>query len=193
MTDDAGNLATETMDIVVAGAVDVPTFTIQAEDATKVTVQDTTGAGPADANLTRVVTASNPDASGNYRVGGVGGAYMDFGGNASDAITINVDAPEAGTYLVTFRYANGGALNRPLDMSVNGSTATSIDFNPGPVVGTPPSGWEFWVEKTVEVVLGEGANTIALAIPAGATSGRISTRSPSTSRTARSIRSSPSR
>ena len=171
MTDDAGNLATETMDIVVAGAVDVPTFTIQAEDATKVTVQDTTGAGPADANLTRVVTASNPDASGNYRVGGVGGAYMDFGGNASDAITINVDAPEAGTYLVTFRYANGGALNRPLDMSVNGSTATSIDFNPGPVVGTPPSGWESWVEKTVEVVLGEGANTIALAIPVGATSG----------------------
>jgi len=171
VTDDAGNVATETMNIVVAGIADVPTFAIQAEDATKVTVQDTTGTGPSDAALTRVVSAANPDASGNYRAGGVGGAYMDFGGNAGDAITINVDAPEAGTYLVTFRYGNGGTANRPLDMAVNGGTATSVDFMPGPVVGTPPSGWESWVDKTVEVTLAEGANTIKLSIPAGAAAG----------------------
>ncbi|MEQ1941290.1 carbohydrate-binding protein [Mesorhizobium sp. VNQ89] len=171
VTDDAGNVATEAMDIVVAGTVvDVPTFTIQAEDTTKVTVQDT-GTGNADATLTRVVTAANPDATGNFRPGSVGEAYMDFGGNAGDAITINVDAPEAGTYLVTFRYANGGTADRPLDLSLNGGAATSVSFVPGASSGTPASPWNTWLDKTVELTLVEGTNTIKLTIPTGAVAG----------------------
>ena len=173
VTDDAGNVASSSMNVVIGndGPVTVLPFTIQAEDATKVTVQDT--GVPTNADFTRVVTSANPDATGNYRAGGVGGAYMDFGANAGDAITINVEAPAAGTYLVTFRYANGGAANRPLDLSLNGGAAQSVDFVPGPVVGTgtTANGWESWEQKTVELTLSAGANTIKLAIPAGATSG----------------------
>ncbi|HEV2545696.1 MAG TPA: carbohydrate-binding protein [Methylobacterium sp.] len=171
VTDGAGNVASSSMSIVIGGTVTVAPFTIQAEDATRVTVQDT--GVPTNADFTRVVDAAHPDATGNYRVGAVGGAYMDFGANAGDAITVNVDAPAAGTYLVTFRYANGGAANRPLDLRLNGGTALSVDFVPGPVIGTgtTASGWESWVEKTVELTLKAGANTIALAIPAGALAG----------------------
>ena len=171
VTDGAGNVASSSMSIVIGGTVTVAPFTIQAEDATKVTVQDT--GLPTNADFTRVVDAAHPDATGNYRTGAVGGAYMDFGANAGDAMTVNVDAPAAGTYLVTFRYANGGTANRPLDLRLNGGTALSVDFVPGPVIGTgaTASGWESWVEKTVELTLKAGANTIALAIPTGGIAG----------------------
>ena len=171
VTDGAGNVASSSMSIVIGGTVTVAPFTIQAEDATKVTVQDT--GLPTNADFTRVVDAAHPDATGNYRAGAVGGAYMDFGANAGDAMTVNVDAPAAGTYLVTFRYANGGTANRPLDLRLNGGTALSVDFVPGPVIGTgaTASGWESWVEKTVELTLKAGANTIALAIPTGGIAG----------------------
>ncbi|MBB5760649.1 hypothetical protein HNR01_000244 [Methylorubrum rhodesianum] len=171
VTDGAGNVASSSMSIVIGGTVTVAPFTIQAEDATKVTVQDT--GLPTNTDFTRVVDAAHPDATGNYRAGAVGGAYMDFGANAGDAMTVNVDAPAAGTYLVTFRYANGGTANRPLDLRLNGGTALSVDFVPGPVIGTgaTASGWESWVEKTVELTLKAGANTIALAIPTGGIAG----------------------
>ncbi|AMJ62924.1 carbohydrate-binding protein [Bosea sp. PAMC 26642] len=171
VTDEAGNVASKTMTFVVgAGATGGP-ITIQAEDATKVTVQDTGVSTSAD--FTRVVNAANPDATGNFRAGAVDGAYMDFGANAGDAITISVNAATAGAYQVTFRYANGGAANRPLELSLNGASATAVDFVPGPVIGTgtTASGWESWVEKTVTLNLTAGANTIKLAIPSGATAG----------------------
>ncbi|MFC6773498.1 carbohydrate-binding protein [Methylobacterium gregans] len=172
VTDRAGNTASTSMPFTVGtGQVTVPPFTIQAEDTAKVTVQDT--GLPTEAAFTRVVTATAPDSGGNYRAGANGGAYMDFGGNAGDAITVSVDAPEAGTYAVTFRYANGGTADRPLDLSLNGGSATSVAFVPGPVVGTgtAATGWESWIEKTVDLTLAKGANTLKLAIPTGATAG----------------------
>ncbi|MCB5176049.1 carbohydrate-binding protein, partial [Microvirga lenta] len=170
VTDEAGNEAEATADVTIAGATAAP-FTIQAEDAASVTVQDT--GVPTNGDFTRVVDQANPDAFGNYRTGAVDGAYMDFGSNPGDAITINVNAPAAGTYLVTFRYANGGATDRPLDLSLNGGAATSVSFVPGPVVGTgaDATAWNSWVEKTVELNLSAGANAIKLAIPAGGNNG----------------------
>ncbi|GHC72866.1 carbohydrate-binding protein [Limoniibacter endophyticus] len=172
VTDAAGNQAQSQMNIVIAGPVVIAPFTIQAEDETKVMVQDS-GTGDSDASLTREVSASRPDATGNYRTGAVDGAYIDFGTNAGDGITFNIDAPAAGTYLVTFRYANGGTTDRPLALSVNGSSEGPVSFVPGPVVGTgsEATGWNSWVEKTVEITLAEGANTVSLEIPAGATAG----------------------
>ncbi|WP_265502024.1 carbohydrate-binding protein [Paracoccus beibuensis] len=170
VTDEVGNQAQVTMPITVA-APDVDGILIQAEDASAVVVDDT--GAPTDGGFTRVVDPDNPDAFGNYRAGAVGDAYVDFGANAGDAITITVDAPTAGTYLVSIRYANGGATNRPLDLSVNGTDSGSLDFAPGPVVNVngQPNGWESWVVETVELQLAEGTNQIRLEIPAGATSG----------------------
>ncbi|SES39254.1 Carbohydrate binding module (family 6) [Tranquillimonas rosea] len=172
VTDAAGNEAQVTMPIVVAGEdVTVDPFTIQAEDAGSVTVEDS--GDPANGDFTRVVDADNVDAFGNYRAGATGGAYIDFGSDPGDGIVFNVDAPAAGTYAVTFRYANGGDENRPLDLSLNGGSATTVDFVPGPVVdvGDEMTGWESWVTQTVELDLAAGANQIRLEIPAGGTNG----------------------
>lgn len=173
VTDDANNQAETTMNFVIAGEpVTVPPFTIQAEDASKVFVDDT-GTGDSDTSLTREVNPGRVDAFGNYRDGAVGGAYIDFGTNPGDGIIFNVDAPAAGTYMVTFRYANGAAENRPLNLILNDGTPVSVDFVPGPVVGSgsTATGWASWVEQTVEVTLTEGANTVRLEIPAGAING----------------------
>ncbi|MFS4438004.1 carbohydrate-binding protein [Paracoccaceae bacterium GXU_MW_L88] len=168
VTDEVGNEASTSMPIVVADPdVNVDDFTIQAEDASLVTVLD--DGQPSNGDFTRVVDADNPDAFGNFRAGAVGEAYIDFGANAGDAIVVNVDAPQAGTYEVTIRYANGGTENRPLDLSLNDGTAQSVDFVPGPVVDG--NGWESWVTQTVELELTEGGNQIRLEIPAGATAG----------------------
>ncbi|NHF74385.1 carbohydrate-binding protein [Paracoccus xiamenensis] len=166
VTDEVGNEASATMTIVVATPV-VDDFTIQAEDATQVTVDDT--GLPTNADFTRVVDAANPDAFGNFRAGAVGDAYVDFGTNPGDAIVVNVDAPAAGSYTVTIRYANGGAGNRPLDVSVNGGAAESVDFVPGPLVAG--EGWESWVTQTIQLDLVQGSNQIRLELPAGATNG----------------------
>lgn len=172
VTDAAGNVAQSQMNITIAGPVVVAPLTIQAEDETKVTVNDT-GTGDSDTSLTREVNATRLDATGNYRPGANGGAYIDFGSNPGDAITFNVNATAAGTYLVTFRYANGATTDRPLVMAVNGESEGSVSFVPGPVTGTgsAATGWNSWIEKSVEVTLTAGANTIRLEIPAGAVGG----------------------
>ncbi|MEO3386341.1 CBM35 domain-containing protein [Mesorhizobium sp. CAU 1741] len=167
VTDDADNeaQATDTVTIVDGEEpVTVDPFTIQAEDLSLVTVSDTTPTGTTG-SPTRVVDAQNFDPFGNYRAGAVGGGYMDFGAEPGDAISISVDAPAAGTYLVTFRYGNGAADSRSLALTLNGDAVTTLPFARGP--GTGDAAWNNWVEQTVELELVEGQNTIGLAIPAG--------------------------
>jgi hypothetical protein len=166
VTDGAGNEAQATDTVVIVDGeepVAVDPFTIQAEDLSLVDVVDTTTTGQGAG--TRVVDGGAPDDFGNYRTGAVGGAYMDFGAQPGDAITINVDAPAAGTYLVTFRYGNGAADSRALALTLNGDAAGTLPFVRGP--GTGDAAWNNWVEQTVELDLVEGANAIGLAIPAG--------------------------
>ncbi|WJH38415.1 carbohydrate-binding protein (plasmid) [Aliirhizobium terrae] len=172
VTDAVGNVAQSQMNFTIAGPVVVAPFTIQAEDATQVTVNDT-GTGDSDTSFTREVNATRLDATGNYRAGANGGAYIDFGSNPGDAITFDVNAPAAGTYLVTFRYANGATTDRPLLLAVNGTAEGSVSFIPGPVTGTgsAATGWTSWIETSVEVTLTAGANSIRLAMPTGATGG----------------------
>lgn len=166
VTDEAGNEAEATDTLTIADEetpIVVAPFTIQAEDLTQVTVNDTTATG--QGALTRVVTQANPDDFGNFRTGAVGNAYMDFGAQVGDAITINVDAPAAGTYLVTFRYGNGAVDSRALNLTLNNGEVISLPFTRGP--GTGDLAWNSWVEQTVELTLVEGSNQIRLAIPAG--------------------------
>ncbi len=168
VTDAVGNEASVARGFAIAAPANAP-IVIQAEDASAVTVFDT-GTGPTDGTFTRVVDASHPDAFGNYRAGAQGGAYIDFGKDAGDAISVAVDAPAAGSYTVTFRYANGGSADRPLALSVNGGAASNVAFAPtaAPVGGVA---WEGWTDVTVHVDLAAGANTLKLAIPAGAVDG----------------------
>jgi Alpha galactosidase A/Alpha galactosidase C-terminal beta sandwich domain/Carbohydrate binding module (family 6)/Carbohydrate binding module (family 35) len=71
------------------------------------------------------------------------GAYVEFA----------VTAPAARTFTLTFRYANGTTTNRPMDISVNGSTAGNLPF---PGTGS----WDTWANATVTVTLAAGTSTI---------------------------------
>ncbi|MGY4800560.1 carbohydrate-binding protein [Teichococcus aerofrigidensis] len=172
VTDQVGNVASATAGLQIAAAVDPATaIVIQAEDTSRVTVQDT--GSPASADFTRVVDGAHPDSGGNVRAGAAGGAYMDFGGNAGDAISVAVSVAQTGVYDVTFRYGNGGAGNRPLLLAVDGGNAITVNFPPAGTAGsgTGATGWNAWGEVTLPVTLGAGDHVLRLSIPAGANSG----------------------
>ena len=166
VTDAAGNEATATSSFSIAAPVGQP-IVIQAEDEALVTIEDT-GTGALDRSFTREVDASNPDAFGNYRAGAEAEAYVDFGSDAGDALSFAVDAPVAGTYTASVRYANGGDTDRPLALSVNGGPASNLAFAS---TGAGDAGWENWTEVEVTLDLAAGANTVRLAIPTAAQGG----------------------
>ncbi|ERL53218.1 carbohydrate-binding protein [Halomonas huangheensis] len=165
VTDIAGNEASATESVTIDDGVDVDPFTLQAEDAL---VNDT--GDPSNGDFTRVIDPDNPDAFGNYRPGAVGDAYVDFGTDAGDELVFNVDAPVAGTYTATIRYANGGDAARPLELSINGASPSVLGFTNAIDDGVNDP-WDEWLTLEVEIDLEAGANTFSLSIPDAANGG----------------------
>jgi glucose/arabinose dehydrogenase/N-acetylneuraminic acid mutarotase len=88
--------------------------------------------------------------------GAEGTGYADYQNATGDFIEWTVDAPNAGNYELSWRYANGQS-NRPLSFSINGATIdSSLDF-----VGT--GSWSTWGFVTQTVALQAGTNKIRLA------------------------------
>ncbi len=86
---------------------------------------------------------------------GAQGSYADYQNASGDFIEWTVNAPSAGEYELTWRYANG-ATNRPLSFLVNGTVINNnLAFN-----GT--GSWTSWVNQTQTVSLQAGTNTIRL-------------------------------
>jgi mannose/cellobiose epimerase-like protein (N-acyl-D-glucosamine 2-epimerase family) len=92
--------------------------------------------------------------SGN--AGYTGSGYADYTNASGDYVQWSVDAPAAGPYRLSFRYANGGSSDRPLDLSVNGALLQPrVSFG-------PTGGWSVWKEVIVTVALAKGVNTVRL-------------------------------
>jgi hypothetical protein len=65
-----------------------------------------------------------------------------------------------GAYDLTFRFANGGATDRPLELKVNGTVVRpALSF---PRSNFSGAGWSDWRTVTVSVPLIAGANTVRL-------------------------------
>lgn len=145
-------------------------FGLQAESATIVSNS---------ASGTQVRSASNPeipssgkvlDASG-LRPNSLGTGYVDFGAGTSslgESMTFSFDLDQAGTFALHFRYASGGAANRPLALTVNGASGGSVPFAS---TGTTDAAWSNWQDQIVNVSLVAGTNTVTLAIGAGSLTG----------------------
>jgi hypothetical protein len=73
--------------------------------------------------------------------------------------TVNV--PTAGTYSLNFRYGNGGTGDRPMSISVNGTTvSSSLSF--------PVTGWTSWTVRSLSASLPAGTVRIrATELPNG--------------------------
>ncbi|MDR6550956.1 carbohydrate-binding protein [Paenibacillus qinlingensis] len=93
---------------------------------------------------------------GGSSAGYTGTGYADFNNNSGDSIQWTVNAPIAGSYTLEFRYTNASGVDRPLELKVNNTLATSaFSF---PVTG----GWSDWERISTSVNLNAGNNTIKL-------------------------------
>jgi hypothetical protein len=73
-----------------------------------------------------------------------------------------VSAASAGTATFGIRYSNGSTVNRPADISVNGSVvAAAAAFN-------PTGNWDTWATKNITAAVNAGTNTIRIAATTGA-------------------------
>ena len=63
-------------------------------------------------------------------------------------------ADSACSATLTVRYANGGTVSRPLDISVNGKVVAAGKAFP------PTGGWDTWGTVTLTVALGTGTNIV---------------------------------
>ncbi len=88
----------------------------------------------------------------NY-AGFTGTGFVDFGGNGTWMEWNNIAAAQAGTYELTFRYANGSSTSRGAAIRINGQAAGNTTFASG---GT----WTTWKTETITAVLQQGHNTI---------------------------------
>src|SRR6185312_11897567 len=75
-------------------------------------------------------TLSGP-APASDNPGYTGTGYADYANNSGDYVEFALSASSAGNYPITFRYANGGATDRPLQLNINGATVVaSLSFPP---------------------------------------------------------------
>jgi hypothetical protein len=99
------------------------------------------------------VVASCSACSGGQKVGNVGnGGTVKFN---------NVNVSSAGTYILNIAYVDGDA-GRSAQMSVNGGTATTLNF-----AGTNTSNWNNVQSLAVPVMLNAGNNTIQFSNSSG--------------------------
>ncbi|MFF5213314.1 cellulase family glycosylhydrolase [Streptosporangium sp. NPDC000396] len=83
-----------------------------------------------------------------------GTGFVNYDNVIGGYVEATVNAPVAGTATITLRYANGTTVNRPMDISVNGTVvAAGRAFN-----GT--GAWTTWAATTISAPLNAGANTI---------------------------------
>ncbi|NDV48556.1 carbohydrate-binding protein, partial [Salipiger sp. PrR003] len=163
VTDEAANTAEATTAIAIGDAPEAFSTTIQLENRDgSILILDDTGAGEGDPASTQFRDADNLEGVTVDRPEGIwsgytGTGYLDMGGDIGDAVQFDVDVPEAGTYTMSFRYANGSTTSpsRPMELQVNGQTVT-VPF------GMTPD-WDVWEDLEVEVTLAAGANTVTLA------------------------------
>jgi alpha-L-fucosidase len=82
-----------------------------------------------------------------------GTGFVNYDNAVGGYVQWTVTAAAAGPVTLSFRYANGTTVNRPLAMSVNGGPATTVAFN-------PTGAWTTWQAVTTTATLAAGTNTV---------------------------------
>ncbi|SEM46907.1 PQQ-dependent sugar dehydrogenase [Nonomuraea pusilla] len=99
------------------------------------------------ATISQGVVASN-------HAGFTGSGFVDYDNVAGSSVEFAVSAAAAGTQSLTFRFANGTTADRPMTITVNGSTVAAGRSFPG------TGAWTTWQEITVNAQLRAGGNTV---------------------------------
>jgi endo-1,4-beta-D-glucanase Y len=100
-----------------------------------------------DATISQGTVATN-------HTGFTGTGFVDYTNITGSYVQFTVDAAAAGETGLVLRYANGTTTDRPMDITVNGTTvASGVSF---PSTGS----WDTWATKTVDATLTAGSNTV---------------------------------
>ena len=102
-------------------------------------------------------TLSGPTVE-TVNAGFTGTGYADFGATPGQFIEWNVNVPQAGLYTLDFRYANGSAADRPLELRVNAAVDQAA------LAFIPTGAWTTWQIVTEQVALNAGNNTVRLTL-----------------------------
>ncbi|GAA3836248.1 hypothetical protein GCM10022226_67630 [Sphaerisporangium flaviroseum] len=98
-------------------------------------------------------TISQGSVAANH-TGYSGTGFVDYTNVTGSYVQWSVSVAGAGSAGLVLRYANGTSVNRPMDISVNGTVVSAGKaFN-----GT--GSWDTWADGTLTVTLNAGANTI---------------------------------
>ena len=83
-----------------------------------------------------------------------GTGFVNFDNVVGSYVEYSVNAAQAGTHTLTFRYANGTTADRLSDISVNGTIVSN--GRPFPSTGD----WTSWTTTSLPVTLNAGSNTV---------------------------------
>ncbi|WP_406120140.1 PQQ-dependent sugar dehydrogenase [Streptomyces sp. NBC_00989] len=100
-----------------------------------------------DATVVQGTVATN-------HTGYTGTGFVDYTNVTGSYVEFAVSATATGTASIALRYANGTAVDRPLDISVNGTVVASAVSFPA------TADWNTWATKTVNVPLTAGTDKI---------------------------------
>ena len=84
-----------------------------------------------------------------------GNGYANFTNENGSSGTWKINSNSAQNATLGFRYANGGTINRNMNVIVNGNQQTSLTF-------ATTAGWTTWNSESITVNLNAGINTIQL-------------------------------
>ena len=93
---------------------------------------------------------------GTAHAGYTGTGYVDFVGASGDAMEWTVSVTTAGKYRLVFRYANGAAESRPLELRVNNVSVATLPF-------PQTASWTDWSTDSHTLTLGVGTHKVRLA------------------------------
>ncbi|MFF1745292.1 PQQ-dependent sugar dehydrogenase [Streptomyces mirabilis] len=100
-----------------------------------------------DATISQGAVATN-------HTGYTGTGFVDYTNITGSYVEFTVSAATAGTSSLALRYANGTSVDRPMDLSVNGTVvASGVSF-------PATTDWNTWATKSVNVQLNVGSNKI---------------------------------
>lgn len=100
-----------------------------------------------DATISQGAIATN-------HTGYTGTGFVDYTNITGSYVEFTVTAATAGTSSLALRYANGTSVDRPMDLSVNGTVvASGVSF-------PATTDWNTWATKSVNVQLVAGSNKI---------------------------------
>ena len=89
----------------------------------------------------------------NNHTGFTGTGFVDYNNVAGSYVEFSVSAATTGTATLTFRYANGSTADRPVDVTVNGTTVGTVSM-------APTGDWATWKTASVTATLAAGTDKV---------------------------------